>query len=328
MTNQQIEARILELKKQKLKIYKEQPYRFLSPIGKMEEFLNEGLSGKYLTAFMSSANGTGKTTTIVGLIANICFPNDNPFFQQPIIKDWKWLRKGRIVSDTTTIKETIIPMLEQMIPKKNYTRSKAGKEFYSKWKMKDDKGKVVFEWDLMTYEQDPKQFESANLGICLTGDSRVLLSSGEWKEIREVQEGDEVVSYGATGYREEHGRMPRKQVNQKVIKKRNNGVKRVWEIETLKGFRVKATDNHRFYVAGKGWIPLMDIKVGDKLVVKEHDIEGQDSMSLDYAFLLGLWIGDGWCDKSVYFSCANDYLLNQVMGMLRGLLTRRDMIIE
>lgn len=167
MTREQIEARILEIKKLKLKIYKEQPYRFLSPIGKMEEFLDEALSGKYLTAFMSSANGTGKTTTIVGLIANLCFPNDNPFFQQPVIQDWKWLKRGRIVSDTTTIKETIIPMIEEMIPKKHYTRSKAGKEFWSKWKMRDDKGNVVFEWDLMTYEQDPKQFESANLGIVI-----------------------------------------------------------------------------------------------------------------------------------------------------------------
>ena len=133
----------------------------------MEEFLDEGLSGKYLTAFMSSANGTGKTTTIVGLIANICFPTDNPFFQQEVVQNWKWNRRGRIVSDTTTIKETIIPMLEQMIPKERYTRSKAGKEYFSKWKMKDDKGSVVFEWDLMTYEQDPKQFESANLGIVI-----------------------------------------------------------------------------------------------------------------------------------------------------------------
>ena len=133
----------------------------------MEGFLDEGLSGRYLTSFMSSANGTGKTTTIVGLIANICFPNDNPYFQQEIVKDWKWVRRGRIVSDTTTIKETIIPMMEQMIPQSNYTKAKRGKEYYSKWKMKDDNGKVVFEWDLMTYEQDPKQFESANLGIVI-----------------------------------------------------------------------------------------------------------------------------------------------------------------
>ena len=161
------QRRLLALKKEQLRRYKEEPYRYLSPIGKMEEFLDEGLSGKYLTAFMSSANGTGKTTTIVGLIANICFPTDNPFFQQEVVQNWKWNRRGRIVSDTTTIKETIIPMLEQMIPKGRYTRSKAGKEYFSKWKMKDEKGGVIFEWDLMTYEQDPKQFESANLGIVI-----------------------------------------------------------------------------------------------------------------------------------------------------------------
>lgn len=167
LSPQEAQNLLIKLKKERLRRYKQEPYRYISPIGKMEEFLNEALSGRYLTSFMSSANGTGKTTTIVALIANICFPNDNPFFQQPLVKNWKWERRGRIVSDTTTIKETIIPMMEKMIPKKNYTRSKAGKEFWSKWKMRDDDGNVVFEWDLMTYEQDPKQFESANLGIVI-----------------------------------------------------------------------------------------------------------------------------------------------------------------
>lgn len=146
----------------------EEIYRFMSPIGKMEEFLDEALSGKYLTSFMSSANGTGKTLTIVALMANLSYPTDNPYFQQPLVQNWTYLRRGRIVSETTTIKEVIIPEMERMFPDTSLVeRNKAGKEFYSKWKMKNKDGKVVFEWDLMTYEQDVKQFESANLGIVI-----------------------------------------------------------------------------------------------------------------------------------------------------------------
>jgi Cdc6-like AAA superfamily ATPase len=155
-----------ELKKEKLRRLEEESYKYFTPIGKVADFLDEALSGKHVTSLLSSANGTGKTTTLVNLVAHLSRPCGNKYFQQPIMKDWKYERRGRIVSDTTTISSTIVPELKKWLPEGSYECKKLGKQYESRFEIRDEDGKK-FVWDLMTYEQDPKQFESANLGIVL-----------------------------------------------------------------------------------------------------------------------------------------------------------------
>jgi phage terminase large subunit-like protein len=67
--------------------------------------------------------------------------------------------RGRIVSDPTNIEKNLIPTLKEWFPKGRYKTSKAGKHFDSHWTT--DTG---FEFDIMSYEQDAKEFESATLG--------------------------------------------------------------------------------------------------------------------------------------------------------------------
>lgn len=153
-------------KRERLRRITDEGYRYYTPIGKMREFLNEAFTGKYATALMSSANGTGKTTTLINIVANLSRPSDNPSFQQPELLNWKHKRRGRIISDTATIKDTIVPELLSWLPKGTYKKWKNGKDYYSKFIIYDKDGRS-FHWDLMTYEQDPKQFESANLGIVI-----------------------------------------------------------------------------------------------------------------------------------------------------------------
>jgi phage terminase large subunit-like protein len=134
-------------------------YEFFVPTGKQEEFVNMVFSGKYFISLLSAANGVGKSTLSVNMLANLFFPSGNQFFQQPLMKNFPYLKKGRIVSAPTTIKEAIIPELKRWFPKGRYTTSKEGRGYEYRWKT--DTG---FEFDLMTFEQSVEEFESANLG--------------------------------------------------------------------------------------------------------------------------------------------------------------------
>ena len=137
-------------------------YRYYKPIGKVEKFLDKFLTGDYMVGALLAANGVGKTTAMVNLMAHLCYPCGNKYFQQPLMKKWEYPKRGRIVSDATTIKETIVPALAQWFPVNKYMTLNKGKNYPASWTTE-----TGWEFDLMTYDQDPKEFESSTLGIIL-----------------------------------------------------------------------------------------------------------------------------------------------------------------
>lgn len=116
---------------------------------------------KTFVCLLSAANGVGKTAAGANIVAHILFGNSgNQYFDGlPLFDKFPYPKKGRIVSDPATIKSTTIPELKKWLPPDRYTSGKAGKGFDSVW-VTDTK----FEFDIMTYEQDAKEFESATLG--------------------------------------------------------------------------------------------------------------------------------------------------------------------
>ncbi len=161
-----IEEEKKELEKlQELQMFRlnNQPHRYYTPIGKIEEFYNLIGSGKYLVTLLSAANSIGKTFGAANLLANMFWPVDNAFFDQPVFKKWPYPKAGRIVSDPTTITDTIIPTLKKVFPKGRYSEkvetSKDGKHYEYHWKT--DTG---WEFNIMSNDQDVKEFESATLG--------------------------------------------------------------------------------------------------------------------------------------------------------------------
>ena len=149
-----------------LKIHRlmNEQHRYYTPIGKVESFIDELGTGKYIVGLLSAANSIGKTYAGANMLANLFWPVDNKFFQQKIFKDWPYPKRGRIISDPTTVTKTIIPTLKEVFPKgrfsvEKYSTTKQGKQFESSWKT--DTG---WEFDIMTYDQSVKEFESATLG--------------------------------------------------------------------------------------------------------------------------------------------------------------------
>jgi len=137
-------------------------YRYYRPTGKIEEFLDKLLSGNYMVGALLAANGIGKTTAMVNTLAHLCFPCGNKYFQQPLMKEWPYPKRGRIISDPTTIRETIVPALLRWFPKDKFMTLNKGKNYPASWTTE-----TGWEFDLMTYDQDPKEFESATCGIIL-----------------------------------------------------------------------------------------------------------------------------------------------------------------
>ena len=156
------------LKEEKLHRAINEPYRYFEPTGKGEEFINLIGSNQYFISLFSAANGIGKTAQMICTLANMMFPCGNPFFQQKLFRDkefggligWPYMKTGRIVSDPTNIEKNIVPELEKWFPKGRWTAKKKNKPYNSYFET--DTGWV---FDVMTYEQDAKEFEGVNLGF-------------------------------------------------------------------------------------------------------------------------------------------------------------------
>lgn len=133
------------------------------PNGQAEEFIKiVGSNQSFMNLFIA-ANGVGKSASGANIVTNICFGPQNEWFKHPLFEKFPYAKKGRIISDPTTIKEKIIPELKKWFPsnryKEHYTTEKQGKFWESKWTT--DTG---FEFDIMSNEQESKEFESTDLG--------------------------------------------------------------------------------------------------------------------------------------------------------------------
>lgn len=153
--------RLRILREEQARRLKQEQYRYYEPSGKGEEFINlVGNDENFITLF-SAANGIGKTAAGCNVLAHILFPNsDNPWFTAPLYKNFPYKKRGRIVSTPTNISINIVPELKRWFPKGRYRTSKKGKQFESVFYT--DTG---WEIDLMTYEQDPMEFEGVTLGF-------------------------------------------------------------------------------------------------------------------------------------------------------------------
>lgn len=143
--------------------------KYYVPNGKAEEFINLVGSDKNFVNMFIGANGTSKTGTGANIVANIVFGVQSEWFKGlPLFEHFPYIKKGRIISDPTTIKEKIVPELIKWLPRntyknfpeKLYETAKEGKYYASKFIFNN--GWVI---DIMSNEQDVKSFESVDLGF-------------------------------------------------------------------------------------------------------------------------------------------------------------------
>jgi len=159
-----IRARLEAIEREEVYRMKYQKYRYYEPSGVAEDFINAFASGDYFILFESAANGVGKTAMSANILANLMFPTDNKWFRGSLFKDFPFKHQGRIITDPSLVEKNIVAELKHWFPEGQYTTSKGGKHFESKWSVGGGLSKGGWEFDIMTYDQDPKEFEGVTLG--------------------------------------------------------------------------------------------------------------------------------------------------------------------
>lgn len=160
MTQEEVKLAEAKFKQEKIRRYSQTPHKYYIPTGVGETFINAVFSDNYFISLYSAANGVGKTCLGANMLANLIWPDNNAFFQQDLMRNWKYPKKIRIVTEPTTVSSTIIPELYAWFPKGRYVAEKKGKTYECHWTT--DTGWTI---DIMTYDQAPKEFESATLGL-------------------------------------------------------------------------------------------------------------------------------------------------------------------
>lgn len=155
--------RLRILKEEQAYRLKNERYRYYTPNAKCEEFIEEVGSGERFIVLFSAANGVGKTSVAVNVLANIFWGKDNTdneWFHYPLYREWPYPKEGRIVSEAANITKNLVPEIKKWFPMGRYDAQKASKKYLSEWET--DTG---FSFDIMTNDQDPKQFEGPTLGF-------------------------------------------------------------------------------------------------------------------------------------------------------------------
>lgn len=153
-------ARLREVREEHVFRMKHERYRFYEPTGKLEEFIKMVGSGKIFVCLLSAANGIGKSLGGANIYGHLFWPCGNKYFQAPLFKNWPYPRAARIITGPNAIVSNLIPMLKRQFPANRYSTNKKGKHYEAEWTT--DTG---WRMDIMSYDQDPKEFESSTLGI-------------------------------------------------------------------------------------------------------------------------------------------------------------------
>lgn len=138
--------------------------QYFTPTGKQEEFISEIGTNKHFIYVLSAANAVGKTALLVNILGNFIFDNpENDFFGLPLYKNFPYPKRARIVSTPKNLEEigAIQTEIKKWWPKGKYQSRKNKKSFNSEYIAN---GWVV---DLMSFDQDASEFESATCGVII-----------------------------------------------------------------------------------------------------------------------------------------------------------------
>lgn len=138
--------------------------KWFTPNGRQEECIQAVGSGDYFIIIFSAANGVGKTALMANILGSVIFGNpENPYFDYPIFKNFQYPRRGRIASTTKNVEEVgaIQTEIKRWFPQGKYECKKNQKRYDSEF--------IAGDWvfDVMTYEQDVTEYESATLGLMI-----------------------------------------------------------------------------------------------------------------------------------------------------------------
>lgn len=133
--------------------------RYFVPNGWQEKVIN-AVKPETFICLAPAANDTGKTALFANFFGNMVYGPINSWFDTPFFRDFKKPFRARIVSDATILTEKIVPELKKWLIKGTYKTRKGGKNYESIFSFNN--GCYL---DLMSYDQEPKEFEGVDLDV-------------------------------------------------------------------------------------------------------------------------------------------------------------------
>ena len=144
------------------------PLRYWCPNGAQEEYIKavaRSYEGHPIpVTLVTFGNGCGKTTASVHILLNIILGAQNEWFDYPLFTEpFKHPKLAWVMSTAEAIDATIVPLIESLLPKQyrhyKFTKNKKGKSIVTEILLED--------WEIRfkTFDQDPKTYESANVGL-------------------------------------------------------------------------------------------------------------------------------------------------------------------
>lgn len=157
--------------------------------------------------------------------------------------------------------------------------------FDTEWRALVDSGSGERGFYVINDSKKAKRGSDFRSNPCVTGDTRVLTTGG-FKRIKDcVGKAQGIVTDGRFGVEGNGGTTP-----QGAFK---TGIKDVWELTTVEGYRLKLTADHRV-MTPRGWVEAHDLRAGDKVHILSRGggWEGTHGSKQSGA-LLGWLAGDG-----------------------------------
>jgi phage terminase large subunit-like protein len=150
MTDQQLKDLFITYKQRR----KLNPLEWFTPNGAQEDRI---LMESFINVF-STGNGVGKSALGCNWVGTLIFGPQAPCFRIEPYFTFPRPSAGRIVSTATNIEKNLVPELKKWFPPKTYTTAKGRHLYASQWTFNNEST-----FHIMTYEQDPDEFEGPTL---------------------------------------------------------------------------------------------------------------------------------------------------------------------
>lgn len=150
------QKRLQDLMEQYKDLKEQYPWQWFQPLDKQAWF-QRFVGQRFQVVLLQGGNWTGKTITGANTAAQLAFTGgikvDGSFYQVCEVPN-----HGRVMTEASLVDKDVVRNLKKMLGPGTYSTEKRGRPFDAQWFLETGS-----EFDIMTYDQDPKQFEGVEL---------------------------------------------------------------------------------------------------------------------------------------------------------------------
>ena len=149
-------SRLADLRDELLACRQNYPWQFFDPLPKQAAF-QRYVGEQFQVVLFAGGNWTGKTHTGANTAVQLAFTGGVQIGHE-FMKVCPVPNQGRIATEKELVEKDVVKHLKKQMGNDTYVAEKKGRPFYSQWQVETEST-----FDIMTYDQQPKQFEGVEL---------------------------------------------------------------------------------------------------------------------------------------------------------------------